>query len=243
MKAIILAAGMGNRLGGITKTKPKALVQILDKEMLSYTINMADYINISEIVIVGGSGFKQISNYLISNYPNITLIENADYKKGNLYSLQNCLPFIDDDFFIFNVDHFFSKHLLNKIVSFCDGEKNIKVFCDKSNQILKDQMKVICNNDYMQKMSKQLINYDTGYIGLAFCPKSMLEALKRAVKQQINEKGSAAITEDIFNYLSNKNERSIFIADVSNHHWFEIDTTNDISYANFLLRKYPDYWV
>ena len=38
-----------------------------------------------EIVIVGGSGFKQLSNYLISNYPNITLVENTDYKKGNLY--------------------------------------------------------------------------------------------------------------------------------------------------------------
>ena len=243
MKAIILAAGMGRRLGNITKNKPKALVRLKKRELISYIIDMANFINISEVIVVGGSGFKQIKDYLDTHYPNIKLIENPSYQIANLYSLKGALPFVNDDFLLFNVDHIFSKKLLLLIKDICDDAKEFTVFCDNKKTILKDQMKVKLEKNYLKRISKSLINYDTGYIGIAFFPKMILRIVNSEVDKQIEIKGSHAVVEDIFNSISINDNKLVFAKNVSNHYWFEVDTVKDIESANLLLGKYSYNWV
>ena len=54
MKAIILAAGEGKRLRPITENKPKCLVEINGKSLLSHQISILKSRDINDIVLIGG---------------------------------------------------------------------------------------------------------------------------------------------------------------------------------------------
>ena len=62
MKAVILAAGMGLRLGNHTKNTPKAFVTIKGKTLIEYSLDNLKKAGIKEVIIVVGfmeSFFKE----------------------------------------------------------------------------------------------------------------------------------------------------------------------------------------
>ena len=77
MKAIILAAGMGSRLGEHTKDKPKCLVPLNGKPLLEYQLEALRTI-VDEIVIVRGYMGESIK------YPNVRYVDNPEYATTNM---------------------------------------------------------------------------------------------------------------------------------------------------------------
>jgi len=51
MKALILAAGRGSRLGKLTDSLPKPLVEVKGKPVISYLIDKLINLNVTEIFI------------------------------------------------------------------------------------------------------------------------------------------------------------------------------------------------
>src|ERR1035437_2709258 len=62
-KAVILAAGEGQRLRPFTVTKPKAMLSIAGKPILQYVIESLEQNGIREVVIVVGYHREQIFDY------------------------------------------------------------------------------------------------------------------------------------------------------------------------------------
>lgn len=60
MKAVILAAGEGNRLWPITENVPKPLVRILGKYFLEYQVIELSRIGIKDIIVVKSENFKEV---------------------------------------------------------------------------------------------------------------------------------------------------------------------------------------
>lgn len=87
MKALILAAGIGSRLGEMTKDIPKCLVQINGKPILEYQLIALRKNGIRDIVIVTGYKAEKIKEYLdsINKFKdmNIKLINNPEYETSN----------------------------------------------------------------------------------------------------------------------------------------------------------------
>ena len=52
MKALILAAGRGSRLGELTKDRPKPTIEIAGKTILQHIINNLYQHNIYDIIII-----------------------------------------------------------------------------------------------------------------------------------------------------------------------------------------------
>lgn len=77
MKAIVLAAGMGSRLGEHTKDKPKCLVPLNGKPLLEYQLEVLRTIA-DDIVIVRGYMGQLI------NYPDVRYVENPEYATTNM---------------------------------------------------------------------------------------------------------------------------------------------------------------
>jgi choline kinase/ubiquinone/menaquinone biosynthesis C-methylase UbiE len=82
VKAIILAAGEGSRLGDLGKGIPKCLVQIADNTLLEIQINTLHACGIEDISVVRGYQGQQI------DIPGIKYFDNPDYKNtGVLHSI------------------------------------------------------------------------------------------------------------------------------------------------------------
>ena len=64
MKAIIVAAGIGSRLGELTKDIPKPLVDVNGKSILQRQIEIYRKFGVDEIFIVTGYKYEKINHIL-----------------------------------------------------------------------------------------------------------------------------------------------------------------------------------
>lgn len=109
-RAIIMAAGFGNRLIPVTKEVPKPLIEVNGVRMIDSVINALHKNGISEIYVVVGY-LKEKFNVLKKEYSDIELIENPYYDSCNNISslymarerLENAI-ILDGDQMIYNDD-------------------------------------------------------------------------------------------------------------------------------------------
>ena len=80
--AIIMAAGMGERLRPLTLTTPKPLISVNGVPMIESVIHAVRKNGIEEIYVVGGYRMEQLQ-YLTEKYPGLTLIRNPYYADAN----------------------------------------------------------------------------------------------------------------------------------------------------------------
>ena len=106
MQALILAAGMGKRLGRYTKDATKCMVQVNGKTLIEYTIESLIQNNIKKLIIVVGYKSQVLIDFIASKFNEknlngmeIVFIENKVYDKtNNIYSLYlACNELIKDD--------------------------------------------------------------------------------------------------------------------------------------------------
>jgi choline kinase len=232
MKALILAAGMGNRLGGLTKDKPKALIEVAGSLLVDRVLNFVGHPDVSEIGVVGGYCFDQLSEHLGGK--DLHLFENKKYKDGNILTLMAALDFIDDDTLILNVDHIYPKNLLLHILNNVQG---ITAMCDFDRQLAEDDMKIkIDGNSHLKKISKQLTDFDGGYIGMTYCSRDMTNTYKKAVRDTFQTHGNEACVEWVLGQLAD-GKTDINICDTSGYRWLEVDTAKDLKNAEDALLK------
>lgn len=81
-RAIIMAAGMGNRMRPVTLTTPKPMIRVNGVRMIDSVIRALHQNGIREIYVVVGY-LKEQFGVLEQEYPGLTLIENPYYDTCN----------------------------------------------------------------------------------------------------------------------------------------------------------------
>ncbi|MBP3420651.1 MAG: NTP transferase domain-containing protein [Lachnospiraceae bacterium] len=107
-KAIIMAAGLGNRMRPITEQIPKPLIAVQGKRMIDTVVDALHANGITQIYVVVGY-LKHVFEEWVLQYEDITLIENPYYQTCNNISslyvarehLGNCI-ILDGDQMIYN---------------------------------------------------------------------------------------------------------------------------------------------
>ncbi len=120
MKVIILASGKGERLYPLTKSKPKPLVKVGNRELLDHQMKILVECGLEDIIITTGPFEDQIHEYVEKNYPsiNIQYVKNPKYLSTNyIYSMWLTKKFIDDDVILLHCDLLFDKSLMEKLIS------------------------------------------------------------------------------------------------------------------------------
>ena len=114
MKAIIIAAGMGKRMGDLTDDCPKCLVKTGNTTLLDNAINRLKAENIHDVAIVVGYQKQQIQD----KFKNLTYFHNPDYKHNNiLHSLLAAKDYMDDDVIISYSDIWLDKTPIANLVN------------------------------------------------------------------------------------------------------------------------------
>jgi len=90
MQAIILAAGMGKRLGNLTKDNTKCMVKVNGIPLIDRVLGQLSHFPLSKVILVIGYKGEKLKEYLGFDYQGLPIqyIENSIYDKtNNIYLL------------------------------------------------------------------------------------------------------------------------------------------------------------
>lgn len=228
LKIVLLAAGIGNRLGALTEQLPKSLLPLGDKVILDYVLDTLLAFPASEVIVVGGFAFDKLSLHLENKDSRIRLIENKNYLQGSILTLECALPYLDSNFFLFNADHIYPKKIVPILLK---NKTGIVGMCDFDRELTDDDMKISRNaSNQITGISKKLSSFNGGYIGITFCSKENLLLYKSTVDEVIQKTGGKGVVENV---LSTLIEKGCFplVGDTSGIHWLEVDTPADLDVA------------
>ena len=132
MQALMLAAGMGKRLGRFTKNSTKCMVNVNGKTLIEYAIEALVKCGIQKFIIVVGYKSEILKNYIKEKFPKeklngmeIEFIENTIFDKtNNIYSLYLARKeFEKDDTILLESDLIFKGKIIQQMIS--SPEKNL----------------------------------------------------------------------------------------------------------------------
>jgi len=112
MQAVVLAAGEGTRLRPLTEDKPKALVEVDERPILSHCFDRVVELGADELLVVVGYKKEKLIEYYGDEYEGvpITYAHQRD-PKGLAHALLCVEDHVDDDFMLILGDNIFEANL------------------------------------------------------------------------------------------------------------------------------------
>ena len=121
MQAIILAAGMGRRLGTFTSDNTKCMLEVNGKRLIHRTLDALVDIGVSRAVLVVGYKAENLMAVVGDNYKGLDIlyVENSIYDKtNNIYSLFLAKEYlVADDTLLLESDLIYEDSVLRRIVA------------------------------------------------------------------------------------------------------------------------------
>ena len=112
MKAVVLAAGEGTRLRPLTEDKPKGMVEVAGKPILTRCFEQLTELGAEEFVVVVGYLKEEIISYYGDEFQGIPITyAHQREQKGLAHALLTVEEHIDDDFMLMLGDNIFQANL------------------------------------------------------------------------------------------------------------------------------------
>lgn len=165
-QCIILAGGLGTRLGSLTKKTPKPLIKINNIPFIIYLISKLKKEGIKKIIILTWSMSNQFNKINFKKIFNIDIKIIKEKKKlGTGGSIINSYKFLDSLFFLVNGDTIFDISLMDLEKKYLSSKKaSVITACHLSNKS-KNKYAYFFNirkNLYDYKLSRNKKNWVSG---------------------------------------------------------------------------------
>ena len=242
--AIILAASRGSAMGSLTEERPKAMLKVKERPILSHIVDVYNSHGIKNITVVRGFQKDAI------DLPQLSYADNDNFSKtSELVSFEKALLEVDpvQDLFVSFGDVLFKPYLLQLMDDFQD-EVVIVVDTQWQDSVNKERAAdyVHCSEPHSRdsysheiflKDSKEDMDPDMihgEWMGVVKFSNKMVPALKQAMqKLKVSSDFDVAKFHDLFSFLVSEghNIRIVY----TTGHWLDIDTVEDLLEAgNFL---------
>ena len=243
MQAIILAAGMGKRLGEYTKNNTKCMVPVNGVPLIDRVLNQLSSLKLSRVVIVVGYEGQKLIDYIGNEYNGLKIeyIFNSIYDKtNNIYSLALAKDKMqEDDTLLLESDLIFDDRLFSLVVdnpcpnlalvakyeAWMDGtmvqiddESNIVNFVPKE-AFRHEQADSYYKTVNIYKLSKE-------FSANRYVP--FLEAYMKAI-------GNNEYYENVLRILSFLDCKDLKALPITDEKWYEIDDKQDLDIAEALF--------
>lgn len=119
MRAIIPAAGRGQRLLPVTQSRPKGLVEVAGRPLLAHALERLYEADVSAVICVSGYYGEMLESALrgFERRPPLQFVRNPHYATTNsIVSLALTMPWWDDDFLVLDSDIIFTPRALESLL-------------------------------------------------------------------------------------------------------------------------------
>ena len=225
MKVLILAAGIGSRLG---RSHPKALTYLVDdKSIMSHQVEaLSRYVDIEDIFVV--VGYKK--EMIIQKFPELSFLYNEQYKTTNtskslLIGLNELIN--GNDMIWLNGDVYFDHRVIGRIID-CDGT----CMAVNKERVGEEEVKYKTNNDgFVVEISKEVCKPEGESLGIHKILSNevpiLLKYLSNCQDSDYFEKGLE---------LAIKSGLKVTAVDVSDFFCMEIDFRKDLEIVNNIIK-------
>lgn len=232
MQVVLLAAGLGTRLGTLTAALPKALITVGGRPLVRHALAFAERLGPLRVLVVGGYGFAELRAEL-AGAP-VDLVENPDFRDGNLLSLMAARPSLDDDdFLVMNVDHIYRPPIAAVVRA---PVATVTAFVDTDRVLGPDDMKVERDSSgHVRRIAKTLATWDAGYVGMTRVPRGDRGRYFAEADAALAAEGRAVHVERVLARLADGGAPPA-CREISGHGWLEVDTPEERAAAEQVLR-------
>jgi 1L-myo-inositol 1-phosphate cytidylyltransferase len=230
-------AGEGSRLRGSDKTFLKPFVPVLNRPLISYTLDALVRAGIKTVHFVIGYESERVTaqaKQLIPSGLSASFIENRDWQKQNGISLLAAADRVNKPFLLTMSDHLFDAAVVDRLLDSFDSDfLNIGVD-QKLDSIfdLEDAMKVRTRGNRVTDIGKKLRDYDAIDIGLFVCPLEILDYLERA--KSGSRQSDCSLADGVRLMARDNKVRAIDIGDAW---WQDVDTPEMLQHAERQMAK------
>ncbi len=226
LKIVILAAGIGSRLGN---PFPKPLTLLKDGEsiMEKQLKNITKYFDINDVTIV--VGFKK--DLIMERFPEVNYVYNPFFDTTNTSKslLQALKKHRGKSILWFNGDVVFDENLLSVLLN--DIQENNSFISVNTSSVADEEVKYTLKNNYVNELSKEVKNGLGEAVGINFISSKDLDIfisqLEKCNANDYFEKGlETAISED---------NLKLKVIDISKYNCIEVDFEEDLKNANKIV--------
>lgn len=253
MQAIILAAGMGKRLGDLTRNNTKCMVEVNGISLIDRVLVQLSCLSLSKVIIVIGYKGDRLKEYLGREYHGLPIqyIENPIYDKtNNIYSLSLAKTELqEDDTLLIESDLIFDDDLFPMILN--DSYPNIALVAKYETWMDGTMVRLDDENNIVNFIPKKAFKYsdvDSYYKTVNVYKFSkdfsrthyvpFLEAYTKAL-------GNNEYYEQVLRVITLLDKCELKALPLSGQKWYEIDDIQDLDIAETIFShretKYKEY--
>ena len=262
MQAIILAAGMGRRLGEYTKDNTKCMLPINGVKLIDRFLNKLSQMHLSRVIIVVGYKGQNVIDYIGNRYEDkvkIEFINNPVYDKtNNIYSLALAKEQMkEDDTLLLESDLIIDDRMLDLLVE--DDYPNLALVAKYESWMDGTMVRLDKENNIVNFIPKSAFRYedvDSYYktvniykFSKEFCTKRYIPFLNAYVEAL----GNNEYYEEVLRAITLININELKAKPIGNLPWYEIDDVQDKDMAETIfakeeeklskiMKRYGGYW-
>lgn len=262
MQAVILAAGMGKRLGELTKDNTKCMLSVNGERLIDRVIKILAARNVTRLVMVVGYKAQNVIDYIGHRYDDklkIEYIHNTIYDKtNNIFSLALAQEKLcEDDTILLESDLIFDEKILDMLIDHPDKDlalvakyetwmdgTMVSIDADRNivNFIPKDAFRYEDVDLYYKTLN--IYKFSKDFSRKFYVP--FLEAYNKVM-------GNNEYYEQVLRILLHLHNSPLKALPINNEKWYEIDDVQDLDIASCLFsektvkyneyyRRYGGYW-
>lgn len=246
MKAIILAAGYGNRMRPLTDNCHKTMLHVAGKTIIGRIVDGLVENGICDIVVVTGYRAEELKSYLCESYPELSFnfVENKKYREtNNIYSM--ALAFesitIDSNIILIESDLLYQPKVITRLIN-----------SPYSNVALVDKYRTgmdgtvvtvegaVITNVIPPHLQSQNFDFSDKYKTLniyKFSKEFCETAFKKLLVYYANAIDQNCYYELILGILIYMQKETIHAEIIRDESWSEVDDPNDLLVAGFDFRE------